>query len=148
MIVKEHYLCVVVQVRRFDGGVCEQQPRHQKVIPGAQQLLLLQQSVFIAHQDLTETHTIRVMMIPNHHGSPEVTTPHLADGLQVTVASEGVVLETAVTLLVPVSPFHIKLGQCLSSCGLNTHTHKHDYFITFMVTQFYKRNEPLRWLLQ
>lgn len=43
------YLCIVVQLSGFDGWVTEKQSRDQKVVPGAQQVLVLQQSVFIPH---------------------------------------------------------------------------------------------------
>lgn len=41
-----------MQLSRFDCWVTKEQSRDQEVVPGAQQLLVLQQSFFIARQDL------------------------------------------------------------------------------------------------
>lgn len=46
------YLSVEMQLGRFDCWVTKEQSRDQEVVPGAQQLLVLQQSFFIASQDL------------------------------------------------------------------------------------------------
>lgn len=46
------YLCVVVQLCGLDSGVGEQQSGDQEVIPGTQQLLVLQENILITNQDL------------------------------------------------------------------------------------------------
>lgn len=43
------YLCIVVQLGGFDCWVAEEQSSDQEVVPGAQQLLMLQQSVLISN---------------------------------------------------------------------------------------------------
>lgn len=41
-----------MQLCEFHCGVAEEKSRDQKVIPGTQQLLVIQQSVFISQKDL------------------------------------------------------------------------------------------------
>lgn len=46
------YLSIIMQLCEFHCGVAEEKSRDQKVIPGTQQLLVIQQSVFISQKDL------------------------------------------------------------------------------------------------
>lgn len=113
------YLSVVMQLSRFDCWMTKEQPRDQEVVPGAQQLLMLQQSFFIASQDLQWRECTWECLESRSLSGPETkTVTDLADDFQVFVAGKGAILEAVIHLLVPEAPLHMKICQCLCATRL------------------------------
>lgn len=73
----------------------------------------------VSSSSIVECHTNIMLNSRIKPFGPSATD--LTDKLQMGVAGKGVVLETAAHLLVPLSPLHVELRQCLGAAGLEEH---------------------------